>query len=1142
MNKKRLPIRTTSYMAAVLALLLIAFPSLFAHKTTPSFGKVPIYFIANNGQVNQEVRYYTGPSPHGSPGFTLWITDTELVCRRKIGENKPEITRLSFIGASAEKELLPLDKTTHRVNYFKSRSRTPAKSNPGRKREPLPGTDSFAGIATYEAVIFKNIYRQIDLKIYGKGNTIEYDWIIRPGGNPDDIRFQYHGVRETGLTPGGDLYVGKGPGNILHGKPFAFQEKTAASPKRLLNPAADIISGTDGFKPNEQKNTNTITEVESRFEALPGSHTYGFKVNGYDRSLPLVIDPLILSFSTYLGVNAESSPAAGVCADSSGYVYVTGIVLGAEFPVKSAFQETPGGEYDIYVTRFSPYGDSLMYSTFIGGTGDDYSGGIAVDSQGCAYITGYTYSEDFPTHNALYGTLKGNVDAVVVKLSANGAGLKFSTYLGGTSSDRGRDIAVSGDYVYIAGDTRSGDFPLLLPLQGNPGSFMDAFLTRLTSTGSALVFSTYLGGNGLTRAGGMAVDTAGNVYMTGSTSAGNFPVKNACQSSPGGGSDAFVGKFSPSGTLEYSTFLGGADNDDGKGVAVDAGGAAVVTGNTYSANFPTQNPYQRTLSGSRDAFVARIAAGGGSLIYSTYLGGNSEGDIASAITVNYAGNAYVTGNTNSENFPSVDPLQTGLAGGTDVFICRFTPDGGALDFSTFFGGTGNDFPAAIALFGRKIFITGYTGSRNFPTLNPYQGTYTGSSNLFGNAAFVAAMDYFKPLPAAPPFGNFETPLEGASYAGSIAITGWALDNAEIPAIKIYIGPENGQGLTYIGDALFVEGARPDIMQAFSDYPYSSQGGWGYMMLSHFLPGGGDGPYTLHAIATDSDGNSVSLGARTITCNNAAAVKPFGAIDTPLPGGTVSGDYRNVGWTLTPNPNTIPKDGSTIDVYVDGITIGHPEYNVYRPDIAGFFPGLLNSGGSQAHLRFDTSKYANGLHTIAWLVTNDAGNAEGIGSRYFTIYNTPASPEDAAEKHVFTHPASPFTHIPHKKRTDFSDLYGNLETIPTDTSFIRYQSEPGEHFRAAIPDENGVTRIFMKELQRLEIQPGQQVAPEGLSACMLIENRPTPLPVGSSFQPDTGTFYWQPGPGFIGTYHLLFLQADNKGNRIKKQVAVTIGPR
>ncbi|MCP4215700.1 MAG: DUF1565 domain-containing protein [bacterium] len=237
--------------------------------------------------------------------------------------------------------------------------------------------------------------------------------------------------------------------------------------------------------------------------------------------------------------------------------------------------------------------------------------------------------------------------------------------------------------------------------------------------------------------------------------------------------------------------------------------------------------------------------------------------------------------------------------------------------------------------------------------------------------------------ADKPFGEFATPIDGSTVRSSVPITGWALDDVGVDSVKIY--RESGGSLVYIGDAVFIEGARSDVEAAYPNHPSNSAAGWGYMMLTYFLPSGGNGIFTIHAVATDTDGNSVTLGTKTITCDNANAVKPFGALDAPAQGGTASGTaYACQGWVLTPMPNKVPENGSTINVYVDGVSVGQAEYNLYRPDIASLFPGYANSGGSQAYFELDTTTYANGVHTIAMIAVDNAGNTDGIGSRHFII--------------------------------------------------------------------------------------------------------------------------------------------------------------
>ncbi|MCK5145224.1 T9SS type A sorting domain-containing protein [bacterium] len=243
----------------------------------------------------------------------------------------------------------------------------------------------------------------------------------------------------------------------------------------------------------------------------------------------------------------------------------------------------------------------------------------------------------------------------------------------------------------------------------------------------------------------------------------------------------------------------------------------------------------------------------------------------------------------------------------------------------------------------------------------------------------------------PPFGSLSAPVNGSTVSSSIAVTGWALDDVEVTSLKVYRNSISGEGggLIYIGDAVFVEGIRPDIEAAFPEYPNNSSAGWGYMLLTNYLP---DGTYTLYAIATDGEGNQATIGSVAITIDNASAVKPFGNIDVPASGGMATGSsYIVWGWALTPQPNTIPTDGSTIKIWVDGVPLGNPIYNIYREDIATQFPGYNNSNGAVFYFYLDTTPYTNGTHTIHAYATDDAGNADGIGSRYFQIFNEVSLP-------------------------------------------------------------------------------------------------------------------------------------------------------
>ena len=237
------------------------------------------------------------------------------------------------------------------------------------------------------------------------------------------------------------------------------------------------------------------------------------------------------------------------------------------------------------------------------------------------------------------------------------------------------------------------------------------------------------------------------------------------------------------------------------------------------------------------------------------------------------------------------------------------------------------------------------------------------------------------------FGSFQTPVDGSVVRGMVRVTGWALDDIQVSGVTVY--RRSGDDLVYVGPATFVDGARPDVHHAYPNYPGNYRAGWTYTLWTHLLPSGGNGVYTLEVVAEDSSGHRVTLGRKTITADNANAVKPFGEIDTPTRGGVASGSaFINWGWVLTPLPGTIPVDGSTINVYVDGVFVGHPQYNIYRSDIAALFPAYSNSNGAVGYYSLDTTRYANGIHTMQWTARDDQGNTDGIGSRYFTIVNPP----------------------------------------------------------------------------------------------------------------------------------------------------------
>ena len=405
----------------------------------------------------------------------------------------------------------------------------------------------------------------------------------------------------------------------------------------------------------------------------------------------------------------------------------------------------------------------------------------------------------------------------------------------------------------------------------------------------------------------------------------------------------------------------------------------------------------------------------------------------------------------------------------------------------------------------------------------YNGTVTVSDAAATNSPQTVAvtLNVYAADGAEAPFGAFATPVDQSTVQSSISVSGWALDDVEVVSVKIY--REAGENLVFIGDAVFVEGARPDLETSYPSYPLNYRGGWGYMLLTYGLPDQGmSATYTLHAIATDKEGNTTDLGNKTITCDNQHAVKPFGAIATPTQGGEASGEaFRNWGWALTPPPNMIPVDGSTLWVLVDGVPVGQPVYNIYRTDVAALFPDCLNSDGAGAYFDLDTRE-GNGVHTIAWVATDNAGNADGIGSRFFKIVNTSS------------YRAATIGGVQAILNADTIKDY-LIENVPVRLS--RNGNDPRRGREIQVDPLNGTIKIEMNVLSAiaLDLNPDQKPS-VSFTGYMRVRNELRKLPIGSTMDTKNNLFYWQPAPGFYGEYELVFV---DKNHKLVKRIYVIV---
>jgi hypothetical protein len=405
--------------------------------------------------------------------------------------------------------------------------------------------------------------------------------------------------------------------------------------------------------------------------------------------------------------------------------------------------------------------------------------------------------------------------------------------------------------------------------------------------------------------------------------------------------------------------------------------------------------------------------------------------------------------------------------------------------------------------------------------------------------------------AGNPGGVIDTPAQNATgISGSLAITGWALDDLGVKQVTIWRDPAAGEtpsanGKVFVGRAVQVENARPDVAAKFS-LPFAYKAGWGYMLLTNFLPNGGNGTYTIHALAEDFDGHTVLIGSRTFTCNNDGATKPFGAIDTPDQGETISGtNYVNFGWALTPMSNSIPSDGSTIVVYIDGLPVGRPTYGQPRADIASIFPGRANSDAAVGFFQFDTTTLANGVHTIAWAVTDSGGSSEGIGSRFFNVANNTTTSSLTLERSSSAQSLAglgPEVRLsagtgPENGQSALALVGLAPSTVPV---YSREGFDPGAPLDLVETDQNGVAQVRTGETGRVALTLGSAVVSEdgGYDGYLVTNGTLTPLPSGAFLDRKSGDFSWQPGVGFVGAYDFVFVRTEG-GERRRISVQISI---
>lgn len=708
-----------------------------------AYGRLPLSFVSNHGQTDDNVKFLS----HGH-GYTLFLTSNEIVLslddiNTKLSEEKRDLksnekspdkqfskkkTLLSmrFKDSNLSPKVYGLDKLLAKNNYFIGSDRTKWIRN----------------TPNYAKVKYEEIYPGIDLVFYGNKQELEYDFIVKPDASPETISMIFEGAENLSLDKNNNLLIKVEGKDVILKAPIIYQ---------LIKGKKQIVTGNYVLSDNDAVN---------------------FHIASYDKKEPLVIDPTLV-YSTLIGGSGSGSiwyadEGRGIAVDTSGNAYITGETQDVNFPTTSGAYNTsfPGGSIHIFVSKLNASGSQLEYSTYIGGTNADMGRAIDVDDSGNVYITGETWSDDFPvTTGVVQSSLSGTTDAFVLKLNSTGSSLLYSTFLGGSEDDEGMGIVVDDSgYSYITGHTQSNNMPgSSTSIQAQNAGETDAFVVILDPSAQSVTYATYLGGSGHDWGYAIAVDKNNDICITGQTRSTNFPTTPLAFGMVGkvvgtADSDAFVSKIDLEGappnigvpSLAYSTYLGGSSTENQTygvaGIAVDSSGNIYVTGETKSNDFPTTTgAYQTVQNGIvADVFVTKINPSGGvgnDLVYSTYLGGE-DADQGMAITVDSKGQAYVIGNTNSSDFPIWVPTQSSFGNtdttiGGDAFVTALNSSGTGLLYSTFLGGSGGDHGHGITLdTSGNIYVTGETSFNrttlvsSFPVTGNSIGTTGGLSDVF----------------------------------------------------------------------------------------------------------------------------------------------------------------------------------------------------------------------------------------------------------------------------------------------------------------------------------------------------------------------------------------------------------------------------
>jgi hypothetical protein len=796
----------------------VASPAALASPAAPG----AMLIIENAGQWPEAARFQVWNSPL-CPG-TTWLAEDAIWLVVAGGRSQVAGGKLQVAGSEASADpladLQPANLPPATLHALKL---TFPGSNPDVRIEPFGAVDTtvsyFLGndpeqwrpdVPVWGGVRYVDLYPGVDLILDGSQSGA-LSWLLetQPGVDSSSVRLRVEGGDSVALD-----------GRLL-------RISTPAGDTVLPMPMAQFTFRLEGL-------TTHGKETAWSVPAISGTKEY----SGLGVTRRLENNPASLLYSTFLGGTTEDQGAA-IAIGPSNQTYIAGLAHFSNFPTTpGAFDPTQNGEWDVFVAVLNSAGNALDYATFLGGASGDYAYTIAPDSNGRATVAGATFSHNFPTTLGAYDTSFNNGDAFVVRLNPSGSALDYSTFIGGDEWDYAAAVVIDlAGRPNIAGYTNSSDFPVTPgaydPSFNSTGCFQygrpcfDAFVARLNASGSALEYSTYLGGAEHDQATSLGVDSSGRLTVAGSTESDDFPTtvgafdrtfggSNNCAMSwnPFPCSDAFVVRFNAAGsTLDYATFLGGSVHDSAAGLALDSTGQATVTGATDSPDFPTSSgAYDTTFNSGygNDAFVVCLNAAGSALEFGTFLGGWSS-DEGRSIVLDDSRRVYVVGLTQSDDFPTIGPAFDITFNGNywgDAFVARIDATGSALDYGTFLGGGEEDYGRAIALdMDHNAYVTGGTYSSDFPTTaGALDGTFNGTYD-----AFVAKLNLtpYTPNVVAP----IEHPAAGAFVSGTVTLRGYAIDlgssaGTGIDVVHIYLDGPYGTG-TIIGAATYGLD-RPDI--------------------------------------------------------------------------------------------------------------------------------------------------------------------------------------------------------------------------------------------------------------------------------------------------------------------------------------------